>query len=139
MKSPLLIILLGLLMAAFAPAEGSADFEYGKRPSRAVFDPDDVLDSSVKDQISDTLEKTLKENGVDVVVVVVKTIDNAPPDHVAKRFATAWCKGLVHAVVLHVPGRADSPWIVPSGELINQLKPEIVQQQVAEGVRRAAL
>jgi hypothetical protein len=140
MNLRILTFLFGAFLAASsAVAKEIVNFEYGKRPPRAVFDPDDILDPHLESQVSDSLEKIFKTQGVDVIVVVLSDIGDAPPEHVANRFAAAWCKGVVHGVVLHVKGRADSPWIVPAGELINCVKPEFLQQQSAEAMRRASL
>ena len=131
------LILLVLLFSAQAFATSPADFEYGPRPVLSVFDPDEILEPAMAKKISEPLAKNLAEEQVDVIVVIIKDIGNAPPEHVAKQFAAAWCKSPIHCVVLHVPGNADSPWIVPTGPLIDHIKPEKVQQDVNDRERRA--
>ena len=127
-----------LLVLAFASAGRAADFEYGGRPPGSVFDPENVLDPATKAEISVPLERILKDEGVDVVVVILPTLDGAPPGFVAGRFSEAWCESPIHAVVLHVPGDKEAPWIVPDGKLIGSLKPELVSQKVADAMRNAA-
>jgi hypothetical protein len=89
--------------------------------------------------ISDPLATIQKNEGIDVLVIILSELENAPPEHVARRFAKAWCSSPIHCVVLHVPGRKDSPWIVPAGKLVEVLEPEQVRQAVEDGQRRAAL
>ncbi len=138
MTARLSMLCFMLLAAVSLAAEKVEDFEYGARPPQSVFDPDGLLDSATLKTISDPLAKIHEEEGVDVVVVVIKDLEGAPPEHVAGRFAAAWCTAPIHAVVLHVPGRADSPWIIPGGELLNYLKPETVAQKLADAKRNAS-
>lgn len=128
-----------LVFLLFLPlqARESMDFQYGPRPPQAIFDPDDILDPRFAKELSGPLAKHFSEEGVDVIVVILKDIHNAPPEHVAGQFAAAWCDSLIHCVVLHVPGRADSPWIVPHGRLVEHLKKELVETEVADSERRA--
>ena len=139
MMARFLLCLLACLLPVMAALGASADFEYGPRPPHSVFDPGGFLDPQVTQEISDPLAKILAEQGVDVIVVIMDDLEGAPPEHVAGRFADAWCKAPLHAVVLHVPGNADGPWIVPAGRLIEGIKPEILSQDVADAERRAAL
>lgn len=129
--------LLVLLLLLPVRADESSNFQYGPRPPQAVFDPDDVLDPLTAKELSLPLAENLKNDGVDVIVVVLKDIKNAPPMHVAGRFADAWCTSPIQCVVLHVPGRADSPWIVPHGRLVDHLKLELIQADVESSERRA--
>jgi hypothetical protein len=115
------------------------DFEYGRRPPDSVFDPRGFLGPDLTREIADPLSRIREEQGVDVIVVVIDSLEGAPPAHVAGRFAAAWCEAPIHAVVLHVPGAADGPWIVPAGKLIEHLKPEVLHQDVADAERRARL
>lgn len=133
-----------LLMALFVfssamAAEKSEDFEYGPQPPEAVFDPSGFLDPKVAKEISDPLSKISAEQNIDVVVVILPDLEGAPPEHVAGRFAAAWCDAPIHAVVLHVPGHPDAPWLVPAGKLMGFIKPEVVAQSVADAERRASL
>lgn len=72
------------------------------------------------------------------MVVVLPSLDNAPPEHVAGRFAAAWSQSPIHAVVLHVPGQAESPWIVPSGRLLATANPDMVRQKLADAARNVS-
>jgi hypothetical protein len=133
-----LIFAINLLLACMAMAEEPQAFEYGPRPPLAVFDPASVLDPPRIKELSDTLTTIFKNEGVDVLVVVLTDLKGAPPEHVARRFAKAWCQSPIHAVVLHVPGRQDSPWIIPLGRLLEAIKPEQVKESVANAQRRAS-
>ena len=126
-----------LLLVMFA-ALSAADFEYGLRPPSSVFDPDGFLESQTVKEISEPLARIFKNEGIDVVVIVIKDIGDAPPSHVAKRFSAEWCESPIHAVVLHVPGHKDGPWIVPAGKLVEGIEPAKLSQSVADAVRRAA-
>lgn len=134
--------LTSLIAAGFAAlcvaASAAGDFEYGGRPPGSVFDPENFLDQATLTEISQPLSRIFHDEGVDIIVVILEDLEGAPPEHVAGRFADAWCRSPIHAVVLHVPGRHDSPWIVPDGDLIDSIKPEVVSRKVAEAVRNAA-
>ncbi|MES2660067.1 MAG: hypothetical protein V4689_15705 [Verrucomicrobiota bacterium] len=137
MNAKAAIFLLAFLFAVPVFAKAPADFEYGPRPTSSVFDPDEILDPTWVKGIEEPLARNFKEQHVDVIVVVLKDIGNAPPDHVARQFANAWCQSPLHCVVLHVPGNQDSPWIVPAGQLIDHIEPEEVEQDVNDRERRA--
>ena len=130
-------ILSALLLACPAFAKGPADFEYGPRPALSVFDPEEVLNPAAAKEIADPLAKNLAEEHVDVIVVILKDTGNAPPEHVARQFAAAWCSSLVHCVVLHVPGNPNSPWIIPSGQIVERIKQDKVDLDVSDRERRA--
>jgi hypothetical protein len=130
------LFLVWLLAAATLP--GAADFEYGPRPPQPVFDPYGLLAPAVVKEISQPLVRIHHDEAVDVLVVVLKDIGAAPPEHVAKRFAAEWCESPLHAVVLHVPGRSGSPWIVPAGRLLETIRPEKTAEAVATATRNAA-
>ncbi len=138
MLAKILLVLLTLVFSLPAQMQAAEEFEYGPRPPLSVFDPNGLLRPEMVKEISDPLAAIYKNEGVDVVVVVLTDLGQAPPEHVAGRFAEAWCKSPIHCVVLHVPGREDSPWILPSGKLVDHLKPEQVQQAVTNAQRRAA-
>jgi len=134
----LAIVLSGLLSALGTAAQKVEDFEYGQRPPLAVFDPKGFLEPQTLKQISDPLAKVFKDEHIDVIVVILDDLGGAPPEHVARRFAAAWCDSPIHAVVLHVPGRDDSPWIVPAGKIVDTLKPEILEEKINEAKRDAS-
>jgi len=132
-------VLLAFMLGGLALAQSPDPFEHGSRPPLSVFDPGGLLDPKVVKEISDPLATIQKNEGIDILVIVLPDLANAPPEHVARRFAKAWCPTPIHCVVLHVPGRRDSPWIVPAGKLIEVLEPDQVRQAVEDGQRRAAL
>lgn len=131
-------IRLAICLLALAFNARAEDFEYGGRPPGSVFDPQNLLDPATRAEISLPLERIHRDEGVEVVVVILPKLDGAPPDFVAGRFANAWCKSPIHAVVLHVPGNKEAPWIVPDGKLIASIKPEVVSEKVAEAMRNSA-
>lgn len=137
MRSKPLILLLALFLAIPAIARGSLAFEYGPRPPLSVFDPDQILDPARVKEISDPLAGNLREEGIDVIVVVLKEIGSAPPGHVARQFADAWSKPQIHCVVLHVPGNPDSPWILPGGQVVGLINPAVAEREIADRQRRA--
>jgi hypothetical protein len=139
-------LILVIVFASPLFAQGAGDFEstprqafeYGPRPPLSVFDPKGFLAPPQLKAISDPLAAYFQKEGIDVIVVMLADLGNAPPEHVARSFATAWCASPLHCIVLHVPGREDSPWIVPNGRLVGHLNPDQVQQAVANARRRAA-
>lgn len=138
MSVGILKIFLIVLLAMPAFAETAAPFEYGPRPPLWVFDPSGFLEPAVVKEISDPLAAIHDTEHLDIIVVILTDLAGAPPEHVARRFATAWCKLPNHAVVLHVPGRKDSPWIVPEGLMNGLIDPEEIQQAVEDAQRRVA-
>jgi hypothetical protein len=134
MISKFILILLNLF--SILPAQAAGEFEYGPRPALAVFDPAGTLDPAVAKSISDSLAKIYQTEEIDVIVIVIKEIGQAPPEHVARQFTAAWCTSPAHCIVLHVPGRESSPWIIPAGKLIGRMNPEIVKTAVANAHRR---
>ncbi len=139
MIARILQALFAFVLCGFALAQSPEPFEYGSRPPLSVFDPGGFLDPGVLKEISDPLAIIQKNEGIDILVIVLRDLENAPPEHVARRFAKAWCTSQIHCVVLHVPGRMDSPWIVPAGKLVDVLEPDQVRHAVEDGQRRAAL
>ena len=123
-----------------APAKpaASADFEFGDRPPNSVFDPANALKPETVAMIGKELETIRGNEGVDILVVV-SDLKGAPPEHVANRFAEAWCSPLFHCVVLHSPGDPASPWILPGGKLLKRFAAEPVKRQIADACHRAAL
>lgn len=137
----LALVFAGPLSAQVADgfaAGPSRGFEYGPRPPLSVFDPNGFLMPELVEEISAPLAEYYKKEGIDVIVVVLADLGNAPPEHVARTFAAAWCTSPIHCVVLHVPGREGSPWIVPNGKLVEYLIPDQVQKAINNGQRRAA-
>lgn len=138
MVPKILTVLFAFCLAFHASAQVPKNFEYGPRPPLSVFDPTGFLNPQLAKSISDPLTKIYQKEKIDVLVVVLTDLAGAPPEHVAKRFAQAWCTANIHAVVLHVPGRKDSPWIVPAGKLLEILNPKEVLKSLEEAQRRAA-
>ncbi len=136
MRAFLLLLTLFPLLAT--PARAAADFDYGPRPSVPVFDPGKVLSPAEITEISAPLSAAYQRDKIDVMVVVLPELGGAPPEHVAKSFAEAWCESPLHCVVLHVPGRTDSPWLVPAGKLLEHLSPEEIQSATATAHRYTA-
>lgn len=142
MIAKLIPIVLTAFLAGPLCAQRSAElrpaFEYGPRPPQSVFDPGGHLDPELAKAISDPLEAHFKTEGIDVVVVVLPDLGKAPPEHIARSFAAAWCVSPLHCVVLHVPNHGDSPWIFPDGKLVDYLDPAHVEKAVGDARRRAA-
>lgn len=127
-----------LLLALTAAVSAATDFEYGPRPEQSVFDPGNILKPEELDAISGPLKAIYQKQGVDVLVIIMPDVGNAPPEHVAGRFADAWSPSDLRCVVLHVPGHEGSPWILPSGRLVSYLNTDEVQRAVDDARRHAA-
>jgi hypothetical protein len=134
----ILTIILPLLLACFACAATPTDFEYGSRPPLAVFDPTGVLNSEDLKAISDPLATLYQNENIDVLVVTLADLAGAPPEQVARQFSESWKKADMHVVVLHVPGRKDSPRIVPFGKWLDLIEPRAIQRAIDESESRAA-
>lgn len=131
-------IFCALFALTMLQLHAAQEFEYGSRPPNSVFDPTGVIAPERVKEISDPLAVLMKNEGIDVIVVLLTDLQDAPPAHVAGRFMETWCKSPLHGIVMHVPGRTDSPWIIPAGRLVEYLDPDQVQRAVADAQRRAA-
>jgi hypothetical protein len=131
----LLLTLFGFLSAL--PARASADFGPPSSLTDNVFDPDGILDQDLTGSLAELLERLLKEDGLDIRVVVLKQIGDTPPELIARQFSPKWRNPELHAVVVHMPDRADSPWIIPGGRFIESLPLEKVKQEVSGRELRA--
>jgi uncharacterized membrane protein YgcG len=116
----------------------AATFEFGSRPATALLDQPGILSAARLAEITAELEKARTQEGLDVIVVVLKSLDETPPERVAERFSEAWCNPLFHSVVLYVPGDPAGLRIVPGGKLLRLFSPEAVRETVAQAQRRAA-
>lgn len=128
---------LSIIVMLASPAHGG-DFEFGGRPPNGIFDPGPLLDPKTTAEIAGPLTRILAEEGVEVIVVVLGSLDDAPPEFVARRFADAWCSAPVHAVVLHVPGHHGSPWIVPGGDALDSIRREVIDERLSMAQRNAS-
>jgi len=113
-------------------------FEPGPRPSGAVFDPDGILNATERKDMATPLEKIFKNDGVQVMAVVMKNPDGSDPEALAASLAKAWCEKPLHAVALHIPGRDGTPWIVAGGELMDSINPDELRDELAAARRDAS-
>lgn len=134
MRKTLSILALAAFILPLSAAEG---FRYGVRPNTHIFDPAEVLTAQQHREISSPLETVLQTEQLDVFLVILPNIGNTPPEHVARSFASAWCKPDINAIVLHVPGHEESPWIIPGGTLIQILINDVIDETTAAATRRA--
>ncbi len=128
-----------VLAAVASAAQPPGVVEPGPRPPLPVFDPADVLTPAQESEIGAPLVTLREKELIDVVVVVVPDLGEAPVEHVARQFAETWCLDGANGVVIHQPGRPDSPRIVPGGRVVRELRPGIVEQPIAAAERRASL
>lgn len=132
-------------LIAVTPAVGQADragaavFEYGARPALPVFDHTGTLPVATVERLARTLDAIREQEQIDIIVVQLADTKGAPPEHIARSFANAWCRPLFHCVVLHVPGNPESPWILPGGTLMRHFNPTAVEHQTKEARHRASL
>lgn len=138
----LIYLIFGMLLLATAPglrAQGpEKEFKFGSRPHDGIFDPAGILLSKQREEIAVPLAKVLKNEGIDVLVIILPEIGDAPAKHVAQGFREEWSDTPINAVALHVPGNPESPWIFP-GDVINRLvKAEKLLESVDAGEKRAA-
>ncbi|MDP4626092.1 MAG: TPM domain-containing protein [Akkermansiaceae bacterium] len=131
-----LIIFLSLTFAVSAD-QAQSGFKYGERPTNSVFDPTGILTVKEADEIATPLVEILKNEEIDVIVVVLPEIGTAPPLHVARGFAEKWSQTEINAVVLHIPGQEDSPWIFPGKVMSSTLPPDVMRQSLEEAESRA--
>lgn len=133
---PVLSALLCLLARA---EETQSNFKFGDRGAdQSVIDPTGVLTLAEQQGISQPLREILAKESIDVVVVVLPEIGDAPPEHVVRGFGGKWAKSKINAVVLHVPGRDGSPWILPGELMRDVVKPGALKEAIAAAEKRAA-
>jgi hypothetical protein len=114
----------------------AGEYKPGPHPAVPLFDPAGILDDAARAEISRPLEKTGKD--VDVIAVVLTNRDIASPEAAAAGIATAWCVAPLHAVVLHIPGRDGSPWIVAGGDIVEDMNPDELRDELAAARRDAS-
>ncbi len=130
-------IVLLTLVAETRAQNSKSEFKFGERPPDGVFDQKGILLPTQRQEIAEPLANVLKNERIDVIVVILPDIGDAPPKHVAKVFRDEWSVSPVNAVVLEVTGNPDSPWIFP-GDLINRVvDASKLQEWVEAGERRA--
>ena len=135
----LITLLLFVLPYLVAGAEQTqTGFKFGERPENSVFDPEGILTHAQQAELAGPLGRVRADEELDVMVVVLPDIGDAPPEHVAEGFAEKWATTHVNAVVLHVPGRAGSPWIFPGRVMGALLKPQTLRETIAAAEKRAA-
>jgi hypothetical protein len=137
MKVPSTLLSILLCIAVHAE-QVKPEIKYGERPKNSIFDPTGVLTPQEQERISAPLQDILKNEAIDVLVVILPEIGNAPPEHVVKGFAEIWAKTSVNSVVLHVPGREGSPWIFPGDLMSRVVKPDAARQAIDQAEKRAA-
>ncbi len=133
---PLLALILCLPMAGADQAQ--TGFRYGERPKNSVFDPAGILTIKEQKELAEPLAKVRETEGIDVMVVILPDVGDAPPIHVAEGFSEKWAVTEINAVVLHVPGREGSPWIFPGRIMEESLKRETLDSTIEEAQKRAA-
>ena len=133
------VLAVSWFLTGVFPGVSGGVIEFGDRPPTQVFDPAESLGAPMTAEISEPLVSIYQNEGVDVVVVVLDDLEGESAREVALRFAERWCDSPAHAVVLHVPGTAEGPWIVPGGELVDQLEAGELAQAVDDARRRASL
>lgn len=135
MVKPSILFLLIVFLAQWVSAAPA--FEYGQRPATGVFDPERSLSPELVRQLTDELSKVRKRDLADVLVVVVPSTGEVPPEHLAQRFSDAWGKGPLHVVVMDATNRTDGPWIHFGGELMRSDDHEIIPQMAKDILRRS--
>lgn len=136
--SRFLTLLTCLMIVGFSVrAMGEPAFEHGVRPASSLYDPERSLSSELADHLIVELEKANKRDQADVMVVLLPTVGELPPEHVARRFSEAWGNRLLNAVILDVAGRNDGPWIHVGGDLAFNDRDGYLPQRVRDALRLA--
>lgn len=138
MKIIINLLAVAMMIGSVWADQTQSGFKFGERPENSVFDPSGTLTVEEQKEISDPLIKIRDEEGIDIMVVVLDGIGSAPPLHVAKSFADKWADKEVNAVVLHVPGDPQTPWIFPGKAMGTALRPEAIRTTLTAAERRAA-
>jgi len=125
-----------LFSAGLAADEGRL-IRPGARPPLHVYDPSSLVPEA-EAVIGKALEQIRKTEFIDIVIVILPDLGGAPPDHLARTFAGAWCDVAANCIVLHVPGHPESPWIFPGGRVAKGTPPEISQPAINAARSRAA-
>ncbi|MFD0894928.1 hypothetical protein KBB96_04065 [Luteolibacter ambystomatis] len=127
-----------LFVLGWHPARAeSPSFEYGPRPDNSIYDPEQSLSPEMAKRLGDELIHLQSRERADVIIVLLPSIGELPPEHVARRFDEAWGKDVLHAVVLDVAGRNDGPWIHVGGEVTNSDRKEVIPRMTKDALRLA--
>ncbi|WP_386821113.1 TPM domain-containing protein [Luteolibacter algae] len=131
--------MFSLFLSLGATAEESLiDLAAQERPRDSIFDPGDILTPQERLDISLPLQGILANEGIDVLVVILPKLGDAPLEHVAESFAEKWGAAKINSVVLHVPGNPRTPWIFPGEIMSENVKPEILRETLDAAEKRAA-
>lgn len=130
-------ILFFMLATGLHAQDAEKEFKFGSRPHDGVFDPAGILLPKQREAIAVPLAKVLKNEGIDILVVILPKIGDAPAQHVARGFREEWADKPINAIVLHVPGHSESPWIFPGDAIHRLVKAEILDESVEAGEKRA--
>lgn len=141
MMRGLLLQTLGIWLFAITFSLNAQDiekeFKYGSRPHDGVFDPTDSLLPKQRKEISEPLSRLLEKEGIDILVVILPEIGDAHARHVATGFREEWASKSLNAIVLHVIGHTESPWIFPGDAIDRVVKPERLDQSIKAAESRA--
>ncbi len=141
MMHPLVQFLMAVIFTATLAAqsvEKHLDFEWGPRPKNAVFDPDGQIGTKLAKDISDGLAEVLKNESIDIMVIILKDLGNAPPEFVANRFEKEWSKSPFNCVVLYVPGASNNPLLFPSKKVSEYHDPDEIIDVISDTEKKIA-
>ena len=133
-----LLFFLTLLIVPALAEDSRNDIKFAERPRNSVFDPAGILSVKQQQQISQPLQKILKEENIDVLVAVLPELGESPPEHLARGFAERWTEKKLNAVILYVPQVEGAPWIFVSEAMTEAIKPEVLERDVSAAEKRAA-
>lgn len=95
-------------LTVFAEEAEKAVFALPERPESHVSDPNNWMSVDARNAWNQQLELWKKNDGIDLYVVILPSLQGTPADHVAREIGTAWGRKELHGVVLFVPGTGPS-------------------------------
>lgn len=113
------MVAFGLAQEQSAEAN-KAVFELPPRPDGHVSDPGQWLSPPVKEAWNRQLDLWKKNDGVDLFVAILPSLQGTPADHVAREIGQTWGQKEMHGVVLFVPG-TEGPTLYWGGEINDQI------------------
>ena len=129
-------LLLCLLPIVTVANPKNSEFKFGPRPPDSIYDPSGILTPKQRREIAQPLESILEKEGIEVLLVILPEIGDTPPEHIAKGFLAEWSTRKLNAIALHVPGRPDSPWIVPGAFIDSVVKASMLRGSVDVSQKR---
>lgn len=130
---------LWLSLCLLVSAQSSSSvFRMPAKPSGHISDDSQWLAQEERLAWENQLEAWKRSDGVDIYLVILRSLHNTPAEHVTRQIASQWGARELHGVVLYVPG-GDGPYLWWDGEIVEAVKiePRARREMIARMEKRS--